>query len=125
MQHYVYAEISTFLYVIFGILYLLYKYSASKKGKEKNTPKHSHPKVEILEQLEELLNKKSSIKIDPIPAPIAPPIYNYQKTPQKKPISQNLDLVDIDEQDNSDGSIMGVSAKEAIILSEILKRPEY
>ncbi|MBX2986143.1 MAG: hypothetical protein KF882_09290 [Bacteroidia bacterium] len=125
MQHYVYAEISTFLYVIFGILYLLYKYSASKKGKEKNTPKHSHPKVEILEQLEELLKKKSSIKIDPIPAPIAPPIYNYQKTPQKKPISQNLDLVDIDEQDNSDGSIMGVSAKEAIILSEILKRPEY
>ncbi|MCO6495708.1 MAG: hypothetical protein J5I91_08530 [Bacteroidetes bacterium] len=125
MFHYASSGFETFIYIVFGILYLLYKYSSAKKEKEKKTPQHSLPKVDILEQFDKLLNRKEAKIPEDKPSPVSVP-YHYNNKPQKKATQKELELIDIDEIHNTqEGKILDISAREAIIVSEILKRPEY
>jgi hypothetical protein len=128
---------SSLLYIVLGIIYVLYNlYSAAQKNKNKqqNIPYPENKDFEP-DDFEEVVIKNPKYEYQKFEKMQTD--YNKTKTKSKKPArehlasplhSRNISKKPIllkEEVEISEPMISGLSAKNAIIASEILKRPEY
>lgn len=101
---------------------MLYKFSSSKKNKEKTSQQNTSSKVEFPNQTPSQRVKK----IYHISEEYTPnKQYTYQSTPTPQDSKrENIELIDLNVNEEPI-DILGIPSKEAIIVAELLKRPEY
>lgn len=140
-------NIEMVIYVILMVIYILY-YLLKKKPVQQNQRTEPIPyepyeddfdEESEIDPFEEIRRKVLSIPQEPKPQPEYTQTYNesnkkevyskmkvdkMQTSHQRKPKKEALKVIELEDDDNAQ-KILGVEAPTAIIISEILKRPEY
>lgn len=135
------------IYVILMVIYILY-YLLKKKPTQQNNRTEPIPydsneedfdEETAIDPFEEIRRKVLNIPPNPEPKVESSQAYNennqkeayskmkvdkMQTSHQRKPKKGALKVIELEDEDVSDG-ILGVDAPTAIVISEILKRPEY